>query len=98
MNQPINEHTPPDRRIVQGILAEEAPFWQLESDRQLLKHLYAQREEQVEQLGRLENMGASERDVTIVQGQLAMLDHAIRQAEEQASLHERLAKVHLAGQ
>lgn len=98
MNQAISEQTPQERRIAQSILAEEAPFWQLESDRQLLKHLYAQREEQLEQLGRLQEAGAIERIVTIVQGQIAMLDHAIREAEEQADLHERLAEGHRAGQ
>lgn len=98
MSQAINEQTPPDRSPAQGALPEESPFWQLESDRQLLKHLYAQRDEQLQQLAALQQTGATEKLLTIVQGQITMLNHAIREAEEQAALHERQAEAHRAGQ
>jgi flagellar biosynthesis chaperone FliJ len=92
MNQAINKHTPPDQRPAQSALPEGSPHWQLERDREQLKYLYAQREEQLQQLARLQQMGAIEQLITIVQKQIAMLDHAIRQAEEQAALHERQAQ------
>ncbi len=90
MNQTISPQTPPDQRGDQTVAAaEEAPLWQLETDRQLLKHLYAQRNEQLEQLAALQKAGAIEKSITIVQRQIAMLDHAIKAAEEQATLHAR---------
>jgi|SRR5579859_1477169 len=93
MSQTISPQTPPDQRVAPASVEEEAPRWQLETDRQLLKHLYAQRQEQLDQLVALQQAGAREKSISIVQRQIAMLDHAIKGIEEQATLHARQAAI-----
>jgi len=65
--------------------------WILESDVQQLQHLYTQRQEQLDQLARLRSAGALPYAIQHAERQIPLLDAAIRQAEEQAILHARLA-------
>jgi hypothetical protein len=93
MSQTISQHTPPYQQAAQASKGSEDPPWQLEADRQLLKDLYAQLTEQLEQRAAQQEAGASQKSITIVESQIAMLDHAIREAEEQATLHARQAEI-----
>jgi hypothetical protein len=65
--------------------------WILESDVQQLRHLYAQRQEQLDQLARLRSTGALPYAIEHTEQQIVMLDKAIRYAEEEAILHAREA-------
>jgi hypothetical protein len=58
-----------------------------------LKHLNAQLNEQLEQLAALQRAGANQKYIRIVEQQIAMLNHAIREAEDQATLHARQAEI-----
>jgi flagellar biosynthesis chaperone FliJ len=93
MNQSISQQTPSTQHTLQTSAEDETPLWQLERDREMLRHLYGQRKEQLEQLAALQQAGAVEKSIRIVQGQIAMLDHAIHQAEEQAAMHARQAEI-----
>ena len=93
MSQTASPQTPPDQRASQASAADAAPPWQLATDRELLRHLYAQRDEQIEQLAALQQTGASQKSISIVEGQIAMLNHAIRDAEEQATLHTQQTEI-----
>ena len=77
----------PDSDVSHASAAHGAVPWQLETDHLLLKHLYAQRDEQTEQLAALQRAGAIQKSITIVENQITMLNQAIRSAEEQATLH-----------
>ena len=65
--------------------------WILTSDVEQLAHLYAQRKEQVNQLAFLRSSGALSYAIKHSEQQIAMLDKAIREAEEQAVMHARKA-------
>ena len=93
MSQTATPQTPPDQRASQASAADAAPPWQLETDRELLRHLYAQRAEQIEQLAVLQRAGANPKSISIVESQIAMLNHAIRHAEEQATLHSQQTEI-----
>jgi peptidoglycan hydrolase CwlO-like protein len=93
MSQTLSPQTPPDQRVAQASAADAALSWQLEADRQLLKHLNAQLNEQLEQLAALQRAGANQKYIRIVEQQIAMLNHAIREAEDQATLHARQAEI-----
>lgn len=83
----------PDRDVSLASAAHGAVPWQLETDNLLLKHLYAQRDEQTEQLAALQQAGANQKSITIVENQISMLNQAIRRAEEQATLHARQTEI-----
>ncbi len=89
MSQTISQQTPENHEVAQGSAAYGAAFWLPETDHLLLRHLYAQRDEQLEQLATLQRIGATPKSISIVESQIAMLNHAIRHAEEQAALHAR---------
>ena len=93
MSQTISPQTPPDQHASPASAGDEAPPWQLETDRQLLKFLYAQRDEQLQQLSVLQLAAAKPKSITIVEHQITMLNHAIRHAEEQAALHARQSEI-----
>ena len=93
MSQTLSQHTSPDQPISQVSAGEEAPSWLLEADRELLKYLYAQRIEQLEQRATQQEVGANQKSISIVESQIAMLNHAIREAEEQAMLHARQIEI-----
>ncbi len=93
MSQTASPQTPPDQRASQASAADTAPPWQLDRDRELLRHLYAQRDEQIEQLAALQRARANQKSISIVESQIAMLNHAIRHAEEQATLHTRQTQI-----
>jgi hypothetical protein len=84
---------PPNHEVAQVSAAYGGMPWLLETDRLLLLHLYAQRGEQLEQLAALQLARANPKSIRIVEGQIAMLDHAIRDAEEQAALHISQAEI-----
>lgn len=65
--------------------------WILTSDVEQLAHLYAQRQEQINQLAYLRSSGALPYAIRHSEQQIVMLDKAIRQAEEQAVMHARKA-------
>ena len=65
--------------------------WILTSDVEQLAHLYAQRQEQVQQLSLLRSAGALPYAIRHSEQQIVMLDKAIRQVEEQAVMHARKA-------
>ena len=65
--------------------------WILTSDVEQLAHLYAQRQEQVNQLALLRSTGALPYAIRHSEQQMVMLDKAIRQVEEQAVMHARKA-------
>ncbi len=73
----------------EGIITKRP--WILESDVQQLRHLYAQRQEQLDQLARLRSAGALPYAIEHTERQIDMLDKAIRQAEEETILHAREA-------
>jgi hypothetical protein len=93
MNQAISQEPPANHEVAQTSAAQGAVPWVLETDRLLLLHLYAQRDEQTEQLAALQRTGANQKSIAIVEGQLSMLNHAIRDAEEKAALHARQAEI-----
>lgn len=93
MSQTISQQTPPDREVSPSSAASGAIPWQLETDHLLLTHLYAQRDEQLEQLAALQRTRANPKSIAIVDQQIAMLNHAIRCAEEQAALHTRQTEI-----
>jgi hypothetical protein len=93
MSQTISQHTPPNQQAAQASEGSEDPPWQLEADQQLLKYLYAQRIEQLEQHAAQQEIGANQRSISIVESQIDMLNHAIREAEEQATLHARQVEI-----
>lgn len=93
MSQTIYQQTPPDQHAFQASGGEEALPWQLDADQQLLKYLDAQRIEQLEQRVVLQEAGANQKSISIVESQITILDHAIREAEEQATLHARQAAI-----
>ena len=93
MSQTLSPQTPPDRDVSQASAAHGAVPWQLETDRLLLLHLQAQLDEQLAQLAALQQTGASQKSIAIVDQQIAMLNHAIRHANEQADLHARQVEI-----
>ena len=93
MSQATGEQTSANHDVSQASAAYGAVPWLLETDRLLLRHLYAQRDEQLEQLTALQQAGGKPKSISIVQSQIAALNHAIRQAEEQAALHARQAEI-----
>ncbi len=93
MSQTITPQTPPDQHSGHTSAPDHAAPWQLERDRELLRFLYAQRDEQLQQLAALQLAGARQKSITIVERQIAMLNQAIRQAEEQAALHARQSEI-----
>ncbi len=97
MSQTLSPQTPPDRHLSPASAAQGAVPWQLETDHLLLKHLYAQRDEQTEQLAALQRAGAIPKSLSIVESQITMLNHAIRNAEEQATLHARQTEIRRVG-
>ena len=93
MSQIPAPQTPADRDVAPSSAAGGAIPWQLETDRLLLTHLYAQRDEQLEQLATLQKTNANPKSISIVEQQIAMLNSAIRSAEEQATLHARQTEI-----
>ena len=93
MSQTISQQTSPYQPISPVSGGKEAPSWLLEADRELLRHLYAQRIEQLEQRVAQQEVGANQRSISIVESQIDMLNHAIREAEEQATLHARQIEI-----
>lgn len=93
MSQTISQHMLPNQQASQASEGSADPPWQLEADQQLLRYLYAQRIEQLEQRAAQQKAGARQKSITIVESQIAMLNHAIREAEEQANLHARQVKI-----
>jgi hypothetical protein len=93
MSQTASPQTPPDQRPTQASAETAHAPWQLDKDQQLLRHLYAQRDEQIEQLAALQRARANQKSISIVESQIAMLNHAIRHAEEQATLHTRQTEI-----
>ncbi|HLW02655.1 MAG TPA: hypothetical protein VKT82_28635 [Ktedonobacterales bacterium] len=93
MNQTISPETPPDQHASPTTSEDITPPWLLDSDRELLRVLYAQRDEQLQQLSALQLAGARQKLIDIVERQIAMLNHAIRHAEEQAALHARQSEI-----
>ena len=93
MSQTISQQTPTNQHAAQASNGSSDPPWQLEADQQLVKYLYAQRIEQLEQRAAQQKAGANQKSITIVESQLAMLNHAIREAEEQVTLHARQAEI-----
>jgi hypothetical protein len=92
MSQTISQLVPANQQASQASEGSSDAPWQLEADRQLLTYLYAQRIEQMEQRAAQQKAGASQKSITIVESQIAMLNQAIREAEEQATLHARQAE------
>jgi len=93
MSQTISQLSPPNQQASQASGGSENHSWQLEADRQLLMYLYAQRIEQLEQRAAQKKGGASQKSITIVESQIAMLNQAIRETEEQATMHARQAEI-----
>jgi hypothetical protein len=93
MSQIPAPQTPADRDVSPSSAASGAIPWQLETDRLLLTHLYAQRDEQLEQLAALQKANANPKSLAIVEHQITMLNSAIRRAEEQAELHNRQTQI-----
>ncbi len=93
MSETISQQTTENHEVAQVSAAQGAIPWLLETDRLLLLHLYAQRDEQLEQLATLQKSRATQKSIRIVESQIAALNHAIRQAEEQARLHARQAEI-----
>jgi hypothetical protein len=93
MSQTITQQTPPNQQASQTSGGEEASPWQLEADQQLLRYLSAQLIEQLEQFVALREARANQKSISIVEGQITMLNHAIREAEEQTTLHARQAEI-----
>lgn len=93
MSQTFSQQAPPTQQASQASGGEEATPWLLEADRQLLRYLYAQRIEQLEQRAAMQEAPANQRSISIVESQIDMLNHAIREAEEQATLHARQAEI-----
>ena len=93
MSQTFSQQTPPNQQASQASGGEEATPWLLEADRQLLRYLYVQRIEQLEQRAAMQEAAANQRSISIVESQIDMLNHAIREAEEQATLHARQAEI-----
>jgi hypothetical protein len=93
MSQTISQQTSPHQPISPVSGGIEAPSWLLEADRELLKYLYAQRIEQLEQRVAQQEVGANQRSISIVESQITLLNQAIREAEEQATLHARQAEI-----
>lgn len=93
MSQETSQQNSENHDVSQASAAQGAVPWLMETDRWLLRHLYAQRDEQLEQLAALQQVGGTPKSISIVQSQIATLDHAIRQAEEQAALHARQAEI-----
>ena len=93
MNQIISPETPPDQHTSPTNPEDTFPPWQLATDYELLKFLYAQRDEQLQQLAVLQLAAAKPKSITIVEHQITMLNHAIRHAEEQAALHARQTEI-----
>ena len=91
MSQPVPQPSPVERLLDQLEAQTEARPWILESDREELEHLYAQRQEQINQLALLRSAGALPYAIAHCEQQIAMLNKAIRYAEEQALLHARKA-------
>ena len=93
MSQTISQPMPPNQQAAQTSNGSANPSWQLEADQQLLKYLYAQRSEQLEQRVAQQEAAANQKSISIVESQIAMLNHAIREAEEQVTLHARQAEI-----
>jgi flagellar biosynthesis chaperone FliJ len=83
----------PDSDVSHASVAHGAVPWQLETDHLQLKHLYAQRDEQTEQLAALQRAGANQKSITIVENQINTLNQDIRRVEEQATLHARQTEI-----
>ncbi len=92
MSQQMTQLTQLERLIAQieaqGVTKRP---WILESDVQQLQHLYAQRQEQLDQLALLRSTNTMPYAIEHVERQIAMLDKAIRYAEEQTIMHARKA-------
>ncbi len=93
MSQTASPQTPPDQHISPASAEETQQPWQLDRDRELLKVLYAQRDEQLQQLSVLQLAAAKQKSIDIVEHQITMLNHAIRHTEEQAALHARQSEI-----
>ncbi len=93
MNQIPAPQTPANSDVAPSSAATGAIPWLLETDRLLLTHLYAQRDEQREQLAALQKANANQKSIAIVEQQIAELNKAIRRAEEQATLHARQIEI-----
>ena len=93
MSQTINQPMLPDQQASQASEGPPDPSWQLEADQQLLRYLYAQRTEQIEQRAAQQEVGANQKSISIVESQISMLNRAIREAEEQATLHTLQVKI-----
>ena len=92
MSQSIRQLAPANQQASQTSEGSSDPPWQLEADRQLSTYLYAQRDEQVEQRAAQQTARARQQSIDIVESQIAMLNQAIREAEEQVTLHTRQAE------
>lgn len=92
MSQTISQQTPPNQHAFQASEGSDNRSWQLDADRQLLTYLYAQRSEQLEQRAAQQKARARQKSIDIVESQIAMLNQAIREAEEQVTLHARQAE------
>jgi hypothetical protein len=93
MSQTMRQDMPANHEVAQASAAHGATPWLLETDKLLLMHLYAQRDEQLEQLAALRRGEANQNSISIVEQQIAGLNHAIRHAEEQAALHARQIEI-----
>jgi hypothetical protein len=93
MSQTVSPQNPAEQQSITASANQPHQPWQLERDRELLKVLYAQRDEQVQQLSVLQLAAAKQKSIDIVEHQIAMLNHAIRRAEEQAELHARQTEI-----
>ena len=67
--------------------------WQLDADQQELEHLRDLLREQTEQLKTLQATHAPQQSLDIVQRLITLYEQALRQAEEQATFHQKTLDV-----